>query len=175
MSTKGQIDLQTEKELSYSNFMTQDSNPSSSLKSKITEDMKTSMKSGDKARLAAVRLILAAVKDKEVDLREELDDEKIIEVLQKLAKKIKESIAQYKDANRDDLVKQEEFELSVVSEYLPDNMSEEEVKKLIDKIFQEKSIENMSQMGDVMKDLKQLSDGRIDMALASKLVKEKLS
>ena len=69
--------------------MTQDSNPSSSLKSKITEDMKTSMKSGDKARLAAVRLILAAVKDKEVDLREELDDEKIIEVLQKLAKFIK--------------------------------------------------------------------------------------
>ena len=175
MSTKGQTDLQTEKELSYSNFMTQDSNSSSSLKSKITEDMKASMKSGDKERLAAVRLILAAIQEKEVALREQLNDEQIIEVLQKLAKKIKESIVQYKDANRDDLVKQEEFELSVVSEYLPDNMSEEEVTKLIDKIFQEKSIENMSQMGDAMKELKQLSGGRVDMALASKLVKGKLS
>tara|TARA_Y100000590_G_scaffold391566_1_gene468296 strand:+ start:931 stop:1398 length:468 start_codon:yes stop_codon:yes gene_type:complete len=155
--------------------MTQDSNSSSSLKSKITEDMKASMKSGDKERLAAVRLILAAIQEKEVALREQLKDEQIIEVLQKLAKKIKESIFQYKDANRDDLVKQEEFELSVVSEYLPDNMSEEEVTKLIDKIFQEKSIENMSQMGDAMKELKQLSGGRVDMALASKLVKGKLS
>ena len=151
----------------------QDTN--SPLKNKIIEDMKSSMKSGDKKRLGAVKLIRAAILDKEVETRESLTDEIIFEILKKLSKKSKESLTHYKEANRTDLAEQEEFELSVYKEYLPEDMSQEEVEKMIEDIMKEKSIQEMSQIGQVMGELKKRSNNRADMGFASKFVKEKLS
>tara|TARA_B100000212_G_C27298135_1_gene500284 strand:+ start:391 stop:858 length:468 start_codon:yes stop_codon:yes gene_type:complete len=151
----------------------QDTN--SPLKIKITEDMKASMKSGDKKRLAAIKLILAAILDKEVETRQSLTDENIFEILKKLSKKSKESLTHYKEANRDDLASQEEYELSVFKEFLPEDMTQEEVENLVDEILKEKSITEMSQIGQVMGELKKRSNNRADMGFASKLVKEKLS
>ena len=154
------------------------SNPqetNSPLKNKIIEDMKSSMKSGDKKRLGAVKLIRAAILDKEVETRESLTDEIIFEILKKLSKKSKESLSHYKEANRTDLAEQEEFELSVFKEYLPEDMSQEEVEKMIEDIMKEKSIQEMSQIGQVMGELKKRSNNRADMGFASKFVKEKLS
>ena len=154
------------------------SNPqetNSPLKNKIIEDMKSSMKSGDKKRLGAVKLIRAAILDKEVETRESLTDEIIFEILKKLSKKSKESLTHYKEANRTDLAEQEEFELSVFKEYLPEDMSQGEVEKMIEDIMKEKSIQEMSQIGQVMGELKKRSNNRADMGFASKFVKEKLS
>jgi|TARA_B100001063_G_scaffold154601_1_gene144247 uncharacterized protein YqeY len=147
----------------------------SPLKIKITEDKKSSMKSGDKKRLGAIKLILSAILDKEVETRKALTDENIFEILKKLSKKSKESLTHYKEANRTDLAEQEEFELSVFKEYLPEDMSQEEVQKMIEDIMKEKSIEQMSQIGEVMGELKKRSNNRADMGFASKFVKEKLS
>ena len=154
------------------------SNPqetNSPLKIKIKEDMKSSMKSGDKKRLGAVKLILAAILDKEVETRKDLVDDNIFEILKKLSKKSKESLTHYKEANRPELAEQEEFELSVYKEYLPEDMTQEEVKKMIEDILSEKSISQMSQIGEVMGELKKRSNNRADMGFASKFVKEKLS
>lgn len=151
----------------------QDTN--SPLKIKITEDMKASMKSGDKKRLAAIKLILAAILDKEVETRQSLTDENIFEILKKLSKKSKESLTHYQEAKRDDLASQEEYELSVFKEFLPEDMTQEEVENLVDEILKEKSITEVSQIGQVMGELKKRSNNRADMGFASKLVKEKLS
>jgi len=154
------------------------SNPqetNSPLKIKIKEDMKSSMKSGDKKRLGAVKLILAAILDKEVETRKDLIDENIFEILKKLSKKSKESLTHYKEANRPELAEQEEFELSVYKEYLPEDMTQDEVQKMIEDILNEKSISQMSQIGEVMGELKKRSNNRADMGFASKFVKEKLS
>jgi len=154
------------------------SNPqetNSPLKIKIKEDMKSSMKSGDKKRLGAVKLILAAILDKEVETRKDLVDENIFEILKKLSKKSKESLTHYKEANRPELAEQEEFELSVYKEYLPEDMTQDEVQKMIEDILKEKSISQMSQIGEVMGELKKRSNNRADMGFASKFVKEKLS
>ena len=154
------------------------SNPqetNSPLNIKIKEDMKSSMKSGDKKRLGAVKLILAAILDKEVETRKDLVDENIFEILKKLSKKSKESLTHYKEANRTELAEQEEFELSIYKEYLPEDMTQEEVQKMIEDILSEKSISQMSQIGLVMGELKKRSNNRADMCFASKFVKEKLS
>ena len=154
------------------------SNPqetNSPLKIKIKEDMKSSMKSGDKKRLGAVKLILAAILDKEVETRKDLVDDNIFEILKKLSKKSKESLTHFKEANRPELAEQEEFELSVYKEYLPEDMTQEEVQKMIEDILSEKSISQMSQIGEVMGELKKRSNNRADMGFASKFVKEKLS
>ena len=151
----------------------QDTN--SPLKIKITEDMKASMKSGNKKRLAAIKLILAAILDKEVETRQSLTDENIFEILKKLSKKSKESLTHYQEAKRDDLASQEEYELSVFKEFLPEDMTQEEVENLVDEILKEKSITEVSQIGQVMGELKKRSNNRADMGFASKLVKEKLS
>ena len=137
--------------------------------------MKSSMKIGDKKRLGAVKLILAAILDKEVETRKDLVDENIFEILKKLSKKSKESLTHYKEANRPELAEQEEFELSVYKEYLPEDMTQDEVQKMIEDILNEKSISQMSQIGEVMGELKKRSNNRADMGFASKFVKEKLS
>ena len=137
--------------------------------------MKSSMKSGDKKRLGTVKLILAAILDKEVETRKDLIDENIFEILKKLSKKSKESLTHYKEANRPELAEQEEFELSVYKEYLPEDMTQDEVQKMIEDILNEKSISQMSQIGEVMGELKKRSNNRADMGFASKFVKEKLS
>ena len=148
---------------------------SSDLKAQITDAMKSAMKSGDKNTLGAIRLILSAIKDKEIETREDVTDKDVTDVLQKMAKKYQDSISQYSNAGRDDLASKEEFELSVVKNYLPESMSEQETTELIQKIIDDNNISGMKQMGMVMKELKAFSDKPIDMGLASQITKKLLS
>ena len=142
---------------------------SSDLKAQITDAMKSAMKSGDKNTLGAIRLILSAIKDKEIETREDVTDKDVTDVLQKMAKKYQDSISQYSNAGRDDLASKEEFELSVVKNYLPESMSEQETTELIQKIIDDNNISGMNQMGMVMKELKAFSDKPIDKGLASQI------
>jgi uncharacterized protein YqeY len=151
----------------------QDTN--SALKIQITEDKKSSMKSGDKKRIAAIKLILAAVLNQEVDTRKVLTDQDIFAILKKLSKKSKESLVHYQEANRSDLAEQEEYELSIYKEYLPEEMSLEVVQKMIEEIIEEKAITQMSQIGEIMGELKKRSNNQADMGFASKFIKTKLS
>ena len=148
---------------------------SSDLKAQITDAMKSAMKSGDKNTLGAIRLILSAIKDKEIETREDVTDKDVTDVLQKMAKKYQDSISQYSNAGRDDLASKEEFELSVVKNYLPESMSEQETTELIQKIIDDNNISGMNQMGMVMKELKAFSGKPIDMGLASQITKKLLS
>ena len=148
---------------------------SSDLKAQITDAMKSAMKSGDKNTLGAIRLILSAIKDKEIETREDVTDKDVTDVLQKMAKKYQDSISQYSNAGRDDLALKEEFELSVVKNYLPESMSEQETTELIQKIIEDNNISGMNQMGMVMKELKAFSDKPINMGLASQITKKLLS
>lgn len=148
---------------------------SSDLKAQITDAMKSAMKSGDKNTLGAIRLILSAIKDKEIETREDVTDKDVTDVLQKMAKKYQDSISQYSNAGRDDLASKEEFELSVVKNYLPESMSEQETTELIQKIIDDNNISGKNQMGMVMKELKAFSDKPIDMGLASQITKKLLS
>ena len=133
------------------------------------------MRNKEKEQLAVLRLITAAVKQIEVDQRIELDDAQMLGVLDKLAKQHRDSIEQYKNAGRDDLVEKEEYELSIVSNYLPEALSEDEINQLIDEAISATGAEGMKDMGKVMGIIKSQAQGRADMGALSGLVKAKLS
>jgi uncharacterized protein YqeY len=146
-----------------------------SLKAQVTEDMKTAMRAKDTARLGTIRLLLAAIKQREVDERIELDDTQVIEVIEKMLKQRRDSIAQYKTANRQDLVDVEEYEATVLQAYLPQPLTEAEVSALLDKVVTETGASGMKDMGKVMATIKPLVVGRADMGKISGLIKAKLS
>ena len=146
-----------------------------SLKDQITADMKTAMREGAKERLATIRLILSAVKQVEVDTREELDDQSLIAILDKMGKQRRESITQFEQAGRNDLADKEKSELVVIGEYLPQALSEEEITQLIDQAMTQTSASSMKDMGAVMGILKPRLQGRADMSQVSQLIKSKLS
>lgn len=146
-----------------------------SLKAQITEDMKTAMRAKDSARLAAIRLLQAAIKQREVDERIELDDTQVIEVIEKMLKQRRDSIAQYQAANRQDLVDVEEYEASVLQAYLPQPLSEAEVNALLDKVVADTGASGMKDMGKVMAAVKPLVVGRADMGKISGLIKARLN
>lgn len=146
----------------------------SALKQRLQEDMKHAMKAKEKQRLAAIRLILAALKQKEVDERIVLDDDMIMAILRKLAKQRKESISQYQKAERLDLVAQEEFELDLINQYLPAPMSADDVAQCIDQAISQSDAQSIKDMGKVMAILQTQLQGGADMAEVSKLVKAKL-
>ena len=150
-------------------------NPPDSLQHRITEDMKAALRAGDKPRLSAIRLILAAVKQREVDERITLDDNQVIAVLDKMVKQRLESIKHYQAAGRQDLVDKETFELKVVQGYLPAALSEHEVAALIETALAETGATTPKDMGKVMAVLKPRLQGRADLAAVSAKVKEKLS
>ena len=133
------------------------------------------MKGGDKARLGVIRLILAAVKQREVDERIELDDSQILAVLDKMGKQRRDSIQQYAEAGRDDLVAQEAAEIEVIQEFLPAALSEPEIVAIIDAAIAETAAETMRDMGKVMGVVKPQVQGRADVGMVSGLVKRKLS
>ncbi len=137
--------------------------------------MKASLKAGDKRRLGTVRLILAAVKQREVDERIELDDQQVLVVLDKMVKQRRESIAQYEKAGRDDLAEQEAFEVSIIQEYLPAALSDDEIATLIEEAIAGTGAQSIRDMGKVMGQLKPKMQGRADMGSVSALVKQKLS
>ena len=144
------------------------------LKQKLTDEMKTAMKGGEKARLGVIRLMLAAVKQREVDERLELDDSQILAVLDKMVKQRRDSIQQYAEAGRDDLVAQEAAEIEVIQEFLPAALSEPEILAIIDAAIAETAAESMRDMGKVMGVVKPQVQGRADVGMVSGLVKKKL-
>ena len=145
------------------------------IKEQINNDLKDTMRARDKEKLGAMRLITAAIKQVEVDERIEIDDARMLVILDKLAKQRNESISQYKAAGRDDLVAQEVFELNIINQYLPEPLSDAEISKLVDQAFTDTGAQQMSDMGKVMAQLKPLMQGRADMAKVSAMIKAKLS
>ena len=144
------------------------------LKDRVTEDMKAAMRAKDAARLSAVRLLLAAMKQKEVDERVELTDADVLGIIDKMVKQRRESIAQYEKAARQDLADQEKFEIGVLSAYLPQQMSEAEVAQAVAAALAESGASGVKDMGKVMALLKPKLAGRADMGKVSGLVKAKL-
>lgn len=147
----------------------------SALKSKLTEDMKTAMRDGDKFRLQTIRLILSAVKQQEVDTRKEQSDDDIIASLTKMQKQSRESISQFEKAKRQDLVDKEKQELEVISEYLPEALSEDEIDQLISEAMTASGVSSIKDMGKVMGILKPKLAGRADMGAVSSKIKSSLS
>ncbi len=145
------------------------------LKIRITEDMKSAMRARDTARLGAIRLLLAAIKQKEVDTRVEQDDAAIVAVIEKMIKQRRDSISQFQAAHRQDLVDAESFELEVLSAYMPQALSAAEVEALVAAAVSESGAKGMTEMGKVMAIVKPKIAGRADMGQVSALIKAKLS
>jgi len=144
------------------------------LKTRIQDDVKDAMRSKDKERLGTLRLITAAIKQKEVDERIDMDDAAVIAVLEKMVKQRKDSISQYTQAGRDDLAAKEQTELDLIQTYLPAQMSEAELETLIARAVAETGASSMQDMGKLMGVIKPQVAGKADMGLVSKLVKSKL-
>ena len=147
----------------------------SELKKRITGDMKSAMKAKDRQALKAVRMILEAIKKKEIDERIELDDAQVMTVIQKMVKQRKDSISQFSDAGRTDLVEIEEAELEIINNYMPEQLSDEEVAAVVDKAINDSGANSMKDMGKLMGMLKSQLQGKADMSLVSQLIKSKLS
>lgn len=147
----------------------------SDLKHRINEDVKTAMRGKEKERLAALRLITAAIKQREVDERISLDDDQVMAVLNKMAKQHRDSIEQYTSAQRRDLVEKEQFELDIILRYLPRPLDAAQINARIDEIIAATGAAGMKDMGKVMGQLKSALQGRADMGQVSALVKARLS
>jgi uncharacterized protein YqeY len=137
--------------------------------------MKTFMRAKDTARLGAIRLLQASIKQKEVDERIELNDDQILAVIQKMLKQRKDSIEAYQQANRQDLIDQEQLEIEVLTKYMPEPLSDEEINQFIEEAIATTGAVDMKDMGKVVGVLKSKVAGRADMGEVSKLVRQKLS
>ncbi len=145
-----------------------------SLKARISEDMKNAMRAKDTARLGAIRLLQAAIKQREVDERIELDDNQVIEAIEKMLKQRRDSISQYEAANRQDLADVEKQEVSVLQEYLPKALSESELAEILNQVVADTGASGIKDMSKVMAAIKPLVIGRADMGKISGLIKSKL-
>lgn len=145
------------------------------LKARIQEDMKEAMRARDSARLGVIRMILAAIKQREVDERIELGDEQVLAVLDRMAKQHRESIEQYRQGGREDLAGKESFGLEVIESYLPPPLPESELTRLIDEAISASGAQSMKDMGKVMGVLKPQLQGRADMTVVSSRVRERLA
>ncbi|MBL8488833.1 MAG: GatB/YqeY domain-containing protein [Rhodocyclaceae bacterium] len=146
-----------------------------SLKARIQEDMKTAMKAREAARLAAIRLLMAAMKQKEVDERIELDDAGVVQVIEKMLKQRRDSIAQYEAAKRQDLADAEKFEVQVLAAYMPQGLTAAEVEAAVAAALAESGAKGPADMGKVMAIVKPRVAGRADMAEVSRLIRAKLA
>lgn len=146
----------------------------SAIKLRLQDDMKNAMRTQDKQRLGAIRLILAAIKQKEVDERIEIEDSHVLAILEKLRKQRQDSIQQFKAVGRTELVDQEAFEMGVIETYLPAQLSLEEVTQLVKSTITETGASGAADMGKVIAALKPKLQGRADMGQVSRLVKELL-
>ncbi|MGZ5049505.1 MAG: GatB/YqeY domain-containing protein [Methylobacter sp.] len=145
------------------------------LTDRIKEEMKAAMKGGDKTRLGVIRLILAAIKQVEVDERITLDNERVILVLDKMVKQRRESVRQYSEAGRDDLAAIEEAEIPVIQEFLPQSLTEAEIDSMVRDAIAESGAESVKDMGKVMALLKGRMQGRADMSVVSVKIKAALA
>ncbi|WP_201534683.1 GatB/YqeY domain-containing protein [Psychrobacter ciconiae] len=144
------------------------------IKQALTDNVKTSMKAHDLERVKVLRNVQAVVKQIEIDRQTELDDAGVLEVLQKQLKQRQESLAIFTENNREDLAKKEQFEIDIINEFMPSQMSDEELAALVNEEIQLQSATSMRDMGAVMGALKAKTAGRADPALISKLVKQAL-
>ncbi len=141
----------------------------------IRGDMKTALKAGDKRRLGVIRLIMAAIKQREVDERIELDDTQVLAVLDKMVKQRRDSLSQYEQAGRPELAEQEAYEVGICQTYMPEALSEEGVDGLIEQALAETGAASMKEMGKVMGWLKPKLQGRADMGAVSARIRQKLA
>lgn len=146
-----------------------------SLKNQIIEDMKSAMKAGEKDRLKVVRLIMAAIKQVEVDKREELDDAGVLSVLEKMVKQRRDSVEQFEKGGREDLASIERGEIEVLQAYLPEQLSPDEIAALVDDVIAATGATGIRDMGKVMGQIKAKAAGRADMGAVSATVKERLN
>lgn len=146
-----------------------------SLKDRLTEDMQAAMKSGDKARLSVLRMALAGIKQREVDTRRPLDDAGVVTVLERMVKQGKDSLAQFRDGGRTDLVAKEEFELSVLQTYLPQPLSDAELDAFITECIDAAGATSVKDLGKVMGVIKARAAGRVDMSTVSTRVRAMLT
>ena len=142
---------------------------------RIREDMKLAMKAKEKDKLGVIRLILAAIKQREVDERIELDDTQVLQLLDKMVKQRRDSIEQFDKAGRDDLSKIEQKEMLIIQQYLPQQLTESEIEQLIDDAVSSTGAQGMKEMGKVMAILRPQLQGRADLGAASQKIKAKLS
>ncbi|HEX9023538.1 MAG TPA: GatB/YqeY domain-containing protein [Geobacteraceae bacterium] len=145
------------------------------LRERLTEEMKGAMKARDELRLSTIRLVKSAVRNREIELKRELDDSGIREVVATLVKQRRESITLYRQGGRDDLAEKEERELSVLLGFLPPQLSRGELEELVDKIIRECGASGSKEMGKVMKALAPLVSGRADGKIVAEVVREKLA
>ena len=146
-----------------------------SLKEKITVDMQDAMRSKDSEKLNAIRLLQSSIKQKEVDDRVDIDDKIILNIIEKMLKQRRDSIEAFKNANRNDLVAKEEFEVKLLQTYMPEPLSSEDVEKEIDSAIKAADAKSMKDMGTVMSAVKLKVSGRANMAEVSQKIKEKLT
>ena len=144
------------------------------LKAQIQDDMKAALKGGDKLRLATVRMLLAAINQKEIDERIDIDDVQALAITEKLVKQRRESAEQYRGAGRDELAEKEEAEIEILKGYLPEPLGEAELDTLIDGAIADSGASSLKEMGQVMNLIKAQAQGRADMGAVSKKVKSKL-
>lgn len=147
----------------------------SDLKNKLMEDMKKAMKEKDKERLSVIRMTRSEIKNKEIEIGSELDDQDVIAVIAKQVKQIKDSLGDFEKSGKKDVLKKLNQEIDILQEYLPEQMSEAEVDELVDQVIKETGAENMSDMGRVMGIIMPKIKGKADGSLVSKKVREKLN
>lgn len=146
-----------------------------SLKQRLTDDMKAAMKAGEKERLGTIRLVNAAIKQKEVDERIEVDDSLVLAILEKMMKQRKDSVSQFEAANREDLAAIERAEMAIIEHYLPAKLGEAEILAVIDAVIADTGASGPSDMGKVMGAIKPRLAGQADMGEVSKLIKQRLA
>ena len=141
----------------------------------IEEAVKTSMKNRDKETTSTLRMAISELKKEEIDKRIDLEDEQVIQILQRMIKQRKDSYSQFSDAGRNELAEKEQNEISILSNFLPEQLSEEELTVIVTDVIKETAASGPQDMGKVMGSLKQRIQGNADMGLVSKIVKENLS
>lgn len=147
----------------------------STLLNKLQTEMKNALKSKEKDRLSVIRMLISEIKKEQIDKKRELSDSEVLAVIQRYAKQRRDAIEQYKKANRQDLVEKEQKELNIVLEFLPKQLTEEEIIKIVNETIDEVGATSIKDMGKVMKSVMEKVKGRADGSLVSKIVKEKLS
>lgn len=145
------------------------------LKTQLLDDMKSAMRAQEKEKLGVIRLIQAAIKQYEVDERKEVDDTQVLIILEKMLKQRRESIAQFETANRQDLVKQEKFEVELIQHYMPKPLTDSEIENIIKTAVAKTGAKTMQDMGKIMAEVKPLLFGRADMSAVSAKIKQQLS
>ena len=145
------------------------------MRNQILEDLKQAMKAQDKLKLAVIRMVKGAMQMEELNKKRELNDDEVIAVISKQIKTRKESIVEFEKASRKDLIEQTTKEIEILNEYMPEQMSEEELIKIIDEVFSSVNPTSSSDMGKIMREITPLVKGKADMSLVSKLIKDKLN